>query len=139
MALLFSTIAHAQEIRKVQPAGKFRTALISKPLGFAREVAATGHDFAAFRDPQWSILTIAQIGTSTADAVTTLNNLHSGPSYAEIGVSRFFVGQHPDAHKYVIAGVVEIGVEAIAAHYFRSHGPVRKWYWRTLWMLPQSF
>ena len=130
IALFFPAFAHAQEIEKVQPAGTFRKALLSKPLGFAREVAATGHDFATFRDPQWSILTIAQIGAATADGVTTLNNLHSRPSYSEIGVSRFFVGAHPDAHKYIVAGIVEIGVEAVAAHYFRSRGPARKWYWK---------
>jgi hypothetical protein len=139
IALLLSACAHAQEIEKVEPAGKFHTALISKPMGFVREIAATGHDFATFRNPQWSVLTIAQIGASTADAVTTLNNLRNCPSYAELGVSRFFVGAHPDAHKYIIAGVVEIGVEAVAAHYFQNHGPVRKWYWRALWTLPQSF
>ncbi len=92
-----------------------------------------------FRDPQWSVLTIGQIGASSADAVTSLNNLHSCPSCLEIGVSRFFVGQHPDAHKYVVGGAIEIGVEAVTAHYFRNHGPIQKWYWRTLWMLPQSF
>jgi hypothetical protein len=138
MALLLSAFAHAQEIKKVQPAGTFRNALFSRPLGVAREVAATGRDFATFRDPQWSILTIGQIGAASADAVTTLNNLHSRPSYAEIGVSRIFVGRHPDAHKYIVAGIVEIGVEAVTAHYFLNHGPARKWYWRALWMLPQS-
>ena len=56
----------------------------------------------------------------------------------ETGVSRFFVGQHPDAHKYIVGGAIEIGVEAVTAHYFRNHGPTRKWYWRALWELPQS-
>jgi hypothetical protein len=139
MALLVSPIAYAQQIEKVQPAGTARNELLSKPIGVAREVAATARDFATFRDPQWSALIIAQIGAASADAVTSLNNLHSCPSCSETGVSRFFVGAHPDAHKYIIGGAIEIGVEAVAAHYFRNHGPIRKWYWRTLWELPQSF
>ena len=92
-----------------------------------------------FRDPQWSILTIGQIGAASADAVTSLNNLHTCPSCSETGVSRSFVGQHPDAHKYIIGGAIEIGVEAVTAHYFRNHGPTRKWYWKALWALQQSF
>jgi hypothetical protein len=138
MALLVSPIAYAQQIDKVQPVAAVRDTILSKPLGIAREVAATSRDFVMFRDPQWSVLTIAQIGAASADAVTSLNNLHSCPSCWENGVSRFFVGQHPDAHKYIIGGVIEIAVEAVTAHYFRNHGTVRKWYWRTLWTLPQS-
>jgi hypothetical protein len=139
MALLFSPIAQAQQIEKVQPSAAVRNAIFSMPLGIAREVAATSRDFATFRDPQWSILTIAQIGAASADAVTSMNNLHSCPNCSETGVSRFFVGQHPDAHKYIIGGVIEIGVEAVTIHYFRNHGPTRKWYWKALWTLPQSF
>jgi hypothetical protein len=139
MALLVSPIAHAQQIEKVQPAGTAQNELLSKPIGVAREVAATARDFVTFRDPAWSILTIAQIGAASADASTSLNNLHSCPSCSETGVSRFFVGQHPDAHKYIVGGAIEIGVEAVTAHYFRNHGPIRKWYWRALWTLPQSF
>jgi hypothetical protein len=138
LGLLVSTLAHAQEIEKPQPADGIHHALISKPLGLAREVAATGRDFAAFRDPQWSILTIGQISASAADGVTSLNNIHSSSGFEEKGMSRFFVGRRPDAHKYIIAGIVEIGVEAVAAHYFRSHEPARKWYWRGLWLMPQS-
>jgi hypothetical protein len=139
MALLVSPVASAQQIEKVRPAGTVRNELLSKPMGVAREVAATAWDFVTFRDPQWSVLTIAQIGAASADAVTSLNNLHSCLSCSETGVSRFFVGQHPDAHKYIIGGAIEIGVEAVTAHYFRNHGPIRKWYWRALWTLPQSF
>jgi hypothetical protein len=139
MALMFSVMAHAQEIEKVQPAGNFRNALVSMPLGIAREVGATGRDLATFRDPPWSILTTGQIGAAAADAVTSLNNLNSRQGYEESGVSRLFIGRHPDAHKYIIAGIVEIGVEAITTHYFQRHGPVKKWYWKALWTLPQSF
>jgi hypothetical protein len=136
---LLSPIACAQQIEKVQPAGTVRNELLSKPIGVAREVAATARDFVTFRDPQWSVLTLGQIGAASADAITSLNNLHSCPSCSETGVSRLFVGQHPDAHKYIIGGAIEIGIEAVTAHYFRNHGPIRKWYWRTLWTLPQSF
>ena len=139
MAVLLSPIAQAQQIEKVQPTAAVRDTILSKPLGVAREVAATSRDFVTFRDPQWSLLTIAQIGAASADAATSLNNLHSCSSCSETGVSRFFVGQHPDAHKYILGGVIEIGVEAVTAHYFRNHGPTRKWYWKALWMLPQSF
>jgi hypothetical protein len=139
MALLLPQIAQAQQIEKDQPAAAVRNAILSKPLGVAREVGAASRDLAMFHDPQWSILTIGQIGAASADAVTSLNNLHSCPSCLENGVSRLFVGQHPDAHKYIIGGAIEIGVEAVTAHYFRNHGPTRKWYWKALWALPQSF
>ena len=139
MALLLSPIARAQQSEKVQPAVTVRNAILSKPLSVTREVAAASSDFVKFRDPQWSFLTIAQIGAASADAVTSLNNLHTCPSCSETGPSRFFVGQHPDAHKYIIGGAIEIGVEAVTAHYFRNHGPTRKWYWKALWALPQSF
>jgi len=138
MALFLSPTAQSQQIEKVRPAAAVRDAIRSKPLGVAREVATTSRDFVMFRDPQWSILTIAQIGAASADAVTSLNNLHTCPSCSETGVSRFFVGQHPDAHKYIIGGVIEIGVEAVTSHYFRNHGPTRKWYWKALWSVPQS-
>jgi hypothetical protein len=139
MALLLSPITQAQQIENVQRVAAVRNAIVSKPLGVAREVAAASRDFVMFRDPQWSILTLGQIGAASADAVTSLNNLQSCPSCSETGVSRFLVGQHPDAHKYIIGGAIEIGVEAVAAHYFRNHGPTRKWYWKALWALPQSF
>jgi hypothetical protein len=139
MVLLLSPIAHSQQIEKVQPAVMVRNTLLSKPMGVAREVAATARDFAKLRDPQWSVLTIAQIGAASADAATSLNNFHSCPSCSESGVSRFFVGRHPVAHKYIIGGAIEIGVEAVTAHYFRNHGPIRKWYWKALWTVPQSF
>ena len=139
MALLLSPIARAQQAEKGQTGATLLNAISSKPLGIAREVTAASRDLVMFRDPKWSILTIGQIGAASADAVTSLNNLHNCPSCSESGVSRFFVGQHPDAHKYVIGGAIEIGVEAVTAHYFRNHGPTRKWYWKVLWALPQSF
>lgn len=111
---------------------------LSKPVGIAREVGAAARDFATFRDPQWSVLTIGQIGAGTADVVTSLDNLHTCPSCVEVGISRFFVGTHPDAHKYILGGILEIDIEAVTAHYMRNHGPTRKWYWRALWSLPQS-
>ena len=138
LALLLSPAASAQQIEKVQPVSAVREAILSKSRGIARETAATSRDLVMFRDPQWSALTIAQIGAASADAVTSLNNLHSCKSCFETGVSRFVVGQHPDAHKYIIAGAIEIGVEAVTAHYFRSRSRARKWYWKALWTLPQS-
>jgi hypothetical protein len=138
LAFLLSPNVHSQQMERVQPADTFRKAVVSKPLGFAREVRATAHDFVLFRDPQWSVLTIGQIGAAAADAVTSLNNLRACGSCSENGASAIFVGQHPDAHKYMIAGAFEIGVEAVAAHYFRNRGPKEKLYWKILWAAPQS-
>lgn len=137
-ALLIGPGVHAQQVEKVQPAGRARNPRLAKPIGLAEEVAAIARDFATFRDKQWSILTLAQIGAAAADAQTSLNNLHNCLSCSEVGVTRFFVGAHPDAHKYIVAGIIEIGVEAVAAHYFRNRGPSRNKYWRLLWTLPQS-
>jgi len=139
IALLISPIAHAQDREPVQPAGTIHNTIRSVPAGVTREVAASARDFATFRDPQWSILTIAQIGAASADEVTSRNVLRNCLSCRETGIPRFVVGSRPDAHKYVVAGVFEIGIEAVAARYFRNHGPTRKWYWRALWTLPQSF
>ena len=138
MSLVLSPIAQSQQIEKNQPSTAVRNALLSKPVGVAREVKATARDFVTFRDPQWSVLTLAQIGAASADAVTSLNNLQRCPGCYENGLSTFFVGQRPDAHKYIIGGVIEITIEAVTAHYFRTHGP-KKLYWKALWALPQSF
>ncbi|HEV2520914.1 MAG TPA: hypothetical protein VGT24_00920 [Candidatus Acidoferrales bacterium] len=135
----FSPLVRAQEIEKVQPTGTVHKALFFKPAGIAGEVASAARDFATFRDPQWSVLTLAQIGAGSADAVTSLNNLRVCARCTENGVPRFFIGSRPDAHKYITAGIFEIGIEAVTAHYLRNHGPNRKWYWRSLWLLPQSF
>ena len=140
LAFFPAPLASAQQLEKVQPVEPCRSeAALSKPIQVARTAAAAARDFATFRDPAWSALTLAQIGAASADAATSLNNLRSCPSCTEDGVSRFFVGRRPDAHKYLIGGAIEIGVEAVAAHYFRARGPVQKWYWKTLWTLPQSF
>jgi hypothetical protein len=121
------------------PTGKEHDALLAIPRGVAGEVAATARDFATFHDPQWEILTFAQIGAASADAETTLYNFRHSPTLREVGVSRFVVGSRPDVHKYIIAGVIEITVESVVGHYLRNHGPARKWYWRYIWTLPQTF
>ena len=139
LVFLLLPVARSQQIEKVQPAPPVRSELLSKPLGLAREVRATARDLVTFRDPQWSVLTLAQIGAAGADEATTLNNFRICASCTEIGASRFFVGQRPDAHKFIIGGAIEIGIEAVAAHYFRNHGPKQKLYWKALWALPQSF
>jgi hypothetical protein len=136
--LLIVTSANAQEFIQSQPAGRNLNMIAGLSAGLAAESRATVRDLVTFRDPRWSLLTLAQIAASTADAQTSLANLHRCPNCLETGSSRLVVGAHPDAHKYVIAGVVEIGIEAVAAHYLRNHGPVKKWYWRYVWMLPQS-
>jgi hypothetical protein len=138
VALLLSPLARAQDLEKVRPTGAVRNSLIVMPLGVVRAFRESVRDFATFRDPQWSVLTIAQIGAASADGVTSLNNLHSCPSCEETGLSRLFVGRHPDAHKYIIAGIIEISIEAVTGHYFRTHEPPDKWYVRALWTLPQS-
>ena len=135
LALLVPVNAHAQKFAASPSAGK----QIGVIRGLAAESRATVRELVTFRDPRWSLLTIAQIAASTADAETSLHDFHLCPTCLETGMARFVVGHHPDAHKYAIAGVVEIGVDALAAHYLRNHGPVRKWYWRYVWTLPQSF
>lgn len=112
--------------------------VIKLPVAVAREFTLSAKDFATFRDPQWSALTIAQIGAATADAVTSMNTLNHCSVCSETGPSHIFVGSHPDLHKYVIAGIVEISAEAVAAHYFRRREVSGHWYWRMLWNLPQS-
>jgi hypothetical protein len=149
VAFLLSTNIHAQQnlfrqqtatrlVEGAHPAGTVSNRLASMPIAVARETGASARDFVRFRDPQWSVLTIGQIGAGTADMVTSLNNQHSCPSCLEVGISRYFVGAHPDAHKYIIGGILEIGIEAVLAHYMRNDGPAQKKYWRGLWTIPQS-
>lgn len=128
----------AQEFVRSHPAGKNPNAIAALSGGLAAEGKATVRDLVTFRDPGWTVLTLAQIAASTADAETSLHVFHRCATCVETGISRFVIGRRPDAHKYVIAGIVEIGVEAITAHYLRNHGPIRKWYWRYIWTLPQS-
>jgi hypothetical protein len=138
LVIFCASNAPAQTLEKVQPSRKVRHALLAKPVGLATEVAATARDLVTLQDGKWSVLTLAQIGAAAADAKTSLNNFHACATCQEIGISRFFVGRHPDAHKYIIAGMIEIGVEAVVAHYLRNHGPTQKWYWRYIRTLPQS-
>ena len=144
VVLLLGSVSHAQGIErvepreKIQPAGTVRHALIGIPRNVVREFELSATEFVTFRDPRWSALTMAQIGAATADGVTSIDNLNHCSRCVETGPSRFFVGEHPDAHKYVIAGIIEASVEAVTALYFLRHAPSRKWYWRALWTLPQS-
>jgi len=140
LALMIPPVGRAQNlVEKVQPGAPREGLLITKARGLSSELRATARDFATFRDPKWEALTLAQIAAATADGATSLHNLHRCSYCQEIGDSRLVIGRHPDAHKYMLAGLVEISVEAVAAHYLRHHGPVRKWYWRYAWALPQSF
>ena len=142
--LLFVPFARAQEFQKAEPAerpqpsGAVRSAIITIPRGVAREFKLSARDLVTFRDPPWSALTLTQIGAATADAVSSVNNLDHCPTCFESGPSRIVVGERPDLHKYIIAGIVEVGAEAVTAHYFRRREPPQRWYWRTLWSLPQS-
>jgi hypothetical protein len=138
MTALVTMNVSAQEFVRSRPAGRNPNAIAALAGGLAAEGKATVRDLVTFRDPRWTVLTIAQIAASTADGATSLHTFHRCPTCLETGISRFVVGRRPDAHKYIIAGIVEIGVEAVAAHYLRSHGPIRKWYWRYVWTLPQS-
>src|SRR5580692_2999183 len=111
--VLIASSARGQSFEAAQPAGKEHNALLEVPYGVAGEVAATARDFATFRDKQWEILTFAQIGAGAADTETSLYNFRHCPTCQEIGDSRFIIGVHPDAHKYIIAGLVEIAAEAV--------------------------
>jgi hypothetical protein len=139
MTLLVTTSVSAQEFVRSQPAGRDANVIPAESGGLVAETRATVRDLVTFRDQRWTLLTIAQIAASTADAETSLHNFHRCPTCLETGISKLVVGRRPGAHKYVIAGFVEIGVEAVTAHYLRNHGPIRKWYWRYIWTLPQSF
>ena len=136
--LLIAASVSAQEFVKSHPAGKNPNVIVGLSSGFVAETGATARDLVTFRDRKWSLLTIAQIVAATADAETSLHNFHRCPVCTETGISRLVVGRRPDEHKYAIAGLVEIGVEAVVAHYLRNHGPTRKWYWQYVWTLPQS-
>jgi hypothetical protein len=138
IAILIVANARAQEFVRSKPAGRQDNVFVAVSTGLAVETRATARDLVTFRDRNWSLLTLAQIAASTADAQTSLHNFHICTACEETGISRFVVGRRPDAHKYIVAGFVEIGVEAVAAHYLRNHGPTRKWYWRLVWTLPQS-
>jgi hypothetical protein len=139
IALLVAHSASAQDFVRTQHAGRSGNGFAAITRGLVAETGATARDLATFRDPKWTVLTLAQIAASTADAETSFQNFNHCPTCIESGPSRFVVGRRPDAHKYIIAGFIEIGVEAVAAHYLRNHGPTRKWYWRMVWTLPQSF
>lgn len=132
-------VAHAQDVTGgAVPAAKEPNLLISKAHALAFETKAAVRDLATFRDPQWEALTVSQIAAATIDAKTSLDNFRRFPTCEEIGISRLIVGPHPDAQKYLIAGLLEISVEAVAGHYLRNHGPKQKWYWRFVWALPQG-
>ena len=139
LALMLPPVGHAQNfVEKVQPRPTNEGLLITKARGLSSELRATARDFVTFRDPKWQALTLAQIAAATADGATSLHNLHRCLYCQEIGSSRLVIGRHPDAHKYMLAGLLEVSVEAVAAHYLRHHGPARKWYWRCAWTLPQG-
>jgi len=137
IAIIIAPNVHAQEYVRSQPTGKARNVFAEISGGLAAETGAAVRDFAIFRDRNWSLLTLAQIPAASADAQTSLHTFHNCPACTETGISRFVVGRRPDAHKYIIAGLIEIGVEGVAAHYLRNHGPTRKGYWRYVWTLPQ--
>jgi len=143
LALTAPLVGRAQDapenlVQKVQPAATAKGFFIPKLRGLRAETRATARDFVTFRDPEWEMLTWAQIAAAAADGHTSLQSLHRCLYCQEVGSSKFLVGSHPDAHKYLLAGLVEVGVETVAAHYLRHHGPVQKWYWRWVWALPQS-
>jgi hypothetical protein len=138
MVILIAGHARAQEFVRSQPAGRQGNLFAAVTRSLAAETGASARDLVKFRDREWSLLTVAQIGAATADTQTSLHNLHVCPTCEEAGISRLVVGRHPDLHKYLAAGIVEIGVETVLAHYLQNHGPIRKWYWRYIFSLPQS-
>jgi hypothetical protein len=139
VAILIAHNVHAQDYVRSQPAGRDPNAFRAVADGLVAETGEAARDLVTFRDPKWIFLTIAQIAAATADTETSLHNFRICPRCVEIGIPRLVVGRRPDAHKYAIEGLVEIGVEAVTAHYLHKHGPIRKWYWRYVWILPQTF
>jgi len=141
MAAIFLTTSAvgAQEFARSRPARRASSEFGAIAGGLVAETGGAARDLVTLHDPKWAFLTIAQIGAATADAETSLHNFHRCPTCVEKGIARLVVGGRPDAHKYIVAGLIEISVEAVTAHYLRNHGPVRKWYWRYLWAVPQTF
>src|SRR6266566_4305924 len=121
--LLTASSVGAQEFVRSQPAIKDSGALGTVAGRLVAETGAAARGLVTFRDRKWTLLTIAQIGAATADAETSLHNFHRCPACVEKGIARLVVGGRPDAQKYIIAGLIEISVEAVAAHYLRNHGP----------------
>jgi hypothetical protein len=139
IAILIAPTVRAQDYVESQPAGRDPKMFAAISGGLVAETGATARELATFRDPKWTFLTIVQIAAATADAETTLHNFRVCPTCTETGISRLVVGRRPDVHKCALAGLVEIGIEAVTARYLRNHGPTRKWYWRYVWALPQTF
>jgi len=137
-SILIAASVGAQDFVGSQPAGRESNVFTVASEGLAAETRATARDLVTFRDPKWTLLTIAQIAAASADVKTSLTVFHRCPTCVEVGISRLVVGIHPEMHKYAVAGFVEIGIEAVAVHYLLSRGP-RKWYWRCVSMLPQTF
>jgi hypothetical protein len=84
LVFLFASSATAQHFEAAQPSGREHGGFFAVPRGVAGEVAATVRDFATFRDKQWEILTLAQIGAASADAETSLYNMRNDPSMKSV-------------------------------------------------------
>jgi hypothetical protein len=123
MTALVTMNVSAQEFVRSRPAGRNPNAIGALAGGLAAEGRATVHDLVTFRDPRWTVLTIAQIAASTADAETSLQTFHRCPTCVETGISRFVVGRRPDTHKYIIAGIVEMELKRLPRTTFEIAGP----------------
>lgn len=77
---------------------------------------------------------LAQIGASIADEKTSLDNSRICPACQESGPAAWLVGHHPDAHKYLLAGTLEITAVAVTSHFARKRSPRAAWWTRDVWL-----
>ena len=131
----FVGVAKAQE---PAPTGKYGNVFVSVVDGVLVETGSTAKDLITFKRPEMDLLTGIHIAAAIGDEITSLRNLHNDPYEQQTGLPRYLVGRRPDAHKYILAGIIEVGVTAILAHYLKTHGPIEKWYWKGVWIIPQS-
>jgi len=80
MTALVTMNVSAQEFVRSRPAGRNPNAIAALTGGLAAEGKATARDLVTFRDPRWTVLTIAQIAASTADGATSLQTFHRCPT-----------------------------------------------------------
>jgi hypothetical protein len=136
--ILAFILLSASAVAAQEPTGRYGNPLISVVDGVLVETGSTAKDLITFKRPAMTWLTIAQMAAAAGDGQVSLNNLHRNPHMEDTGIVRLLVGRRPDLHKYFLAGILEVGVTAVTAHYLRTHGPVDKWYWKYVWIVPQT-
>jgi len=135
LALAIAPCAHAQR-RGAARAGfaARRGWIVTRARGLATEIKETAHDLVLGNDWKWRALMLAQIGASIADAKTSLDNSCICPACQESGPAALLVGRHPDAHNYLLAGILEVTAIAVTSHFAREHSPHAARWTRDVWL-----